>query len=61
MLPSNRTGDGTKRLVFTDLDVTAGDMKLDADTADLYLKITMAGTSKLTPVLKAYAVRIKLA
>ncbi len=61
MLPSNRTGDGTKRLVFTDLDVTAGDMKVDADTADLYLKITMAGTSKLTPVLKAYAVRIKLA
>ena len=48
------------RLVFDDrLPTVAHDHLLPRATSTLYIKVSMTGTSSVTPLLKAFAVRIK--
>lgn len=61
--PENRREHGSLpiRLVYdSSLESETGDLSVGMMSKTLYLKITMSGRLQRTPVLKAYAVRIKL-
>ena len=49
------------RLVFDPvLTLKEDDLYIESVTDTIYLKIDMAGTGTTTPILKTYAVRLKL-
>ena len=62
VMPKNLSYTDTDilRVVFDDrLPIIARDLRLIQTVTTLYLKVIMRGTSMTTPVLKAYAVRLK--
>ena len=60
--PQGRADSGStpRRLIFGGLEVEAGDKEIPITTETIYLKVKMTGDGTESPVLKAYAVRIKL-
>lgn len=62
LLPVGRAynPDIPQRIVFEGIDEREGDLVLGMTVKDLYLKVVMTGSEQRTPVLKAYAVKLKL-
>lgn len=57
--PVNRQSSTYTRAVFTGFEGTSADLAVAAEATQLFLRVQMTGSGSVTPVLKAYAVRIK--
>lgn len=60
--PSSRTvvSETPKRITFSGFENIRTDFPVDIECRDLYLRINMTGDGVSTPVVKSYALRIKL-
>jgi hypothetical protein len=54
------SGGAPRRIVFHGFEATIGDKLVDLEAESMYLKINMTGTGSESPVINAYALRIKL-
>ena len=62
VVPTSRhdVGELPRRVVFNGFEAVAGDMVVDQTTDKIFLRILMTSSTASTPVLKSYAVRLKL-